>query len=551
MRLQLGCAAALCMTLVAGCGGDKADLVVRNAHIVTMDGRGTTAQAMAVKDGRILALGKEQEMLNAHRGARVVDVKGATVYPGLIDAHSHLLGYALTLDRLNVVGTTSYEEVVSAVSKARPAASGWIRGRGWDQNDWALRDFPDRAPLDSLHPETPVVLQRIDGHAVLVNRAALVASSMWEVDEVLGGEILRRPDGTPSGVLVDGAADSLLARIPKPGRAEKQRALAKAERNLLACGLTTVTDAGLDWADMLLLDSLHQTGDLNLRVVAMANPTRANLDSMVACGGIRTDRLVAEAFKFYMDGALGSRGAALLEPYDDRPGHRGLLLQDPKVYKEQLAEVLDAGFQAATHAIGDSAARLVLNIYGELLEGANDLRWRMEHAQVIHPDDLHKFGMHAVIPSVQPTHATSDMYWAGERLGRARVRRAYAYQDLHEQLGMLPLGTDFPVEDIDPRKTYLAAVARQDANRTPKEGFHVDQALTPEQSLLGMTLWAALASRMEAEVGSLEPGKRADFVVMDRDWLLLDDPHDVLSSKVLQTYMSGELLHSTQTTIRP
>lgn len=551
MRLQLGCAAALCMTLVAGCGGDKADLVVRNAHIVTMDGRGTTAQAMAVKDGRILALGKEQEMLNAHRGARVVDVKGATVYPGLIDAHSHLLGYALTLDRLNVVGTTSYEEVVSAVSKARPAASGWIRGRGWDQNDWAFRDFPDRAPLDSLHPETPVVLQRIDGHAVLVNRAALVASSMWEVDEVLGGEILRRPDGTPSGVLVDGAADSLLARIPKPGRAEKQRALAKAERNLLACGLTTVTDAGLDWADMLLLDSLHQTGDLNLRVVAMANPTRANLDSMVACGGIRTDRLVAEAFKFYMDGALGSRGAALLEPYDDRPGHRGLLLQDPKVYKEQLAEVLDAGFQAATHAIGDSAARLVLNIYGELLEGANDLRWRMEHAQVIHPDDLHKFGMNAVIPSVQPTHATSDMYWAGERLGRARVRRAYAYQDLHGQLGMLPLGTDFPVEDIDPRKTYLAAVARQDANRTPKEGFHVDQALTPEQSLLGMTLWAALASRMEAEVGSLEPGKRADFVVMDRDWLLLDDPHDVLSSKVLQTYMSGELLHSTQTTIRP
>jgi predicted amidohydrolase YtcJ len=506
---------------------------------------------MAVKDGRILALGKEQEMLNAHRGARVVDVKGATVYPGLIDAHSHLLGYALTLDRLNVVGTTSYEEVVSAVSKARPAASGWIRGRGWDQNDWALRDFPDRAPLDSLHPETPVVLQRIDGHAVLVNRAALVASSMWEVDEVLGGEILRRPDGTPSGVLVDGAADSLLARIPKPGRAEKQRALAKAERNLLACGLTTVTDAGLDWADMLLLDSLHQTGDLNLRVVAMANPTRANLDSMVACGGIRTDRLVAEAFKFYMDGALGSRGAALLEPYDDRPGHRGLLLQDPKVYKEQLAEVLDAGFQAATHAIGDSAARLVLNIYGELLEGANDLRWRMEHAQVIHPDDLPKFGMHAVIPSVQPTHATSDMYWAGERLGRARVRRAYAYQDLHGQLGMLPLGTDFPVEDIDPRKTYLAAVARQDANRTPKEGFHVDQALTPEQSLLGMTLWAALASRMESEVGSLEPGKRADFVVMDRDWLLLDDPHDVLSSKVLQTYMSGELLHSTQTTIRP
>ena len=277
-----------------------------------------------------------------------------------------------------------------------------------------------------------MVLQRIDGHAVLANRAALKASSMWEVGEVLGGEILRRPDGTPTGVLVDGAADSLLARIPKPGRTEKQLALAQAEQNLLACGLTTVTDAGLDWADILLLDSLHQTGDLQLRVVAMANPTRANLDSMAAHGGLRTDKLVAESFKFYMDGALGSRGAALIQPYDDRPGHRGLLLQDPDVYRGQLAEVLDAGFQAATHAIGDSAARLVLNMYGELLGGSNDLRWRMEHAQVIHPDDLPKFGMHAVIPSVQPTHATSDMYWAGERLGRARIRRAYAYQDLHD-----------------------------------------------------------------------------------------------------------------------
>jgi len=551
MRFKLGCALALCWALASGCGGDTADLVVRNAHIVAMDGRGTTAQAMAVKDGRVLALGKEQEILNAHRGARVVDVKGATVYPGLIDAHSHLLGYALGLGRLNVVGTTSYEEVVGAVSKASPGAAGWVRGRGWDQNDWEERNFPDRAPLDSLHPDTPVVLQRIDGHAVLANRAALEASSMWDVGEVPGGEVLRRPDGTPTGVLIDGAADSLLARIPKPGRAEKQQALAEAERNLLACGLTTVTDAGLDWADILLLDSLHQTGDLKLRVVAMANPTRANLDSMVAHGGIRTEKLVAESFKFYMDGALGSRGAALLQPYDDRPGHRGLLLQDLAVYRAQLTEVLDAGFQAATHAIGDSAARLVLTMYGELLVGPNDLRWRMEHAQVIHPDDLPKFGMHAVIPSVQPTHATSDMYWAGERLGRARIRRAYAYQDLHGQLGMLPLGTDFPVEDIDPRKTHLAAVARQDANRTPKEGFHLDQALTPDQSLLGMTLWAALASRMEAEVGSLEPGKRADFVVVDRDWLLLDDPHEVLSSNVLQTYMDGTLLHSTQTSVAP
>ena len=355
MRFKLGCALALCWALASGCGGDTADLVVRNAHIVAMDGRGTTAQAMAVKDGRVLALGKEQEVLNAHRGARVVDVKGATVYPGLIDAHSHLLGYALGLGRLNVVGTTSYEEVVNAVSKASPTASGWIRGRGWDQNDWADRNFPDRGPLDSLHPGTPVVLQRIDGHAVLVNRAALEASSLWEVGEVPGGEILRRPDGTPTGVLVDGAADSLLARIPKPGRTEKQLALAQAEQNLLACGLTTVTDAGLDWADILLLDSLHQTGDLQLRVVAMANPTRANLDSMVAHGGLRTDKLVAESFKFYMDGALGSRGALLRQPYSDRTGWFGLATQREQEFKRQIETLHGHGLQAATHCIDDSA----------------------------------------------------------------------------------------------------------------------------------------------------------------------------------------------------
>lgn len=549
-HLALFAVALACMAWSA-CQTSEADQVLRNAHIVCLDGAGTEAQAMAVHDGRIVALGKEHEILNAYRGAKVMDMAGATIYPGLIDAHSHLLGYALTLDRLNLVGTASWEEVMERLAQWQAPGEGWVRGRGWDQNDWAISEFPTRRDLDALFPSRPVVLQRIDGHAVLANERALRETGMWEVEQVPGGEVLRLPDGSPSGVLVDGAADSLLSRIPEPSVQEKVSALKLAEQKMLEAGLTTVTDAGLEWGDILLMDSLHRSGDLHVRVMAMANPTPDNFDAMVARGGMRTDRLVAESFKFYMDGSLGSRGAALLAPYDDRPGHRGLLLQNVEAYKAQLRVVHENGFQAATHAIGDSAARLVLGAYAEILQGPNDFRWRVEHAQVLHPMDRPLFGQNSVIPSVQPTHATSDMYWAGERLGRGRIRRAYAYVDLMAELGMLPLGTDFPVEDIDPRKTFLAAVARQDAMRYPPEGFHMDQALTPRQAMLGMTLWAAIASRMDKEVGSLEVGKQADFVVMDRDWLKLEDPHEVLEAEVLQTFVAGELLHSTKPPLLP
>ncbi len=532
--------------LLIGCHWAKepVDLVIRNAHIVCLDGAGTQVQAMAIHEGQIVALGKEHEILNAYRGLIVEDVQGATVYPGLIDAHSHLLGYALNLAHTDLVGTTSWEEVVSQLKEEHiQSTTPWVRGRGWDQNDWSLSDFPDREALDELFPNRPVALQRIDGHAVIANRHALELTRLWNAKSLPGGEILRRPDGTPTGVLIDGAADSLLARIPKPSPATKTEALRTAAQRLVACGLTTVTDAGLDVDDIALLDSLHQTGDLKLRVVAMANPTEPNFQAMSERGGWDTPRLKAQSFKFYMDGALGSRGAALLEPYDDRPGHRGLLLQSMDAYEAQLRRIHADGFQAATHAIGDSAARLVLGAYERVLSGPNDHRWRVEHAQVIHPDDLNRFGTSSIIPSVQPTHATSDMYWAGVRLGRGRIRRAYAYADLRDQLGMIPLGTDFPVEDVDPRKTFLAAVARQDAARYPEEGFHVDQALTPRDAMLGMTLWAALASRMDTLTGSLEVGKRADFVITNRDWLKLSDPHEVLNAQILQTFIDGEQVH--------
>ena len=532
--------------LLVGCqlAKEPADLVVRNAHVVCLDGAGTQAQAMAIRDGRILAIGKEHEILNAYRGEMVEDMQGATVYPGLIDAHSHLLGYALNLAHTDLVGTTSWEEVVTKLQNDHAhSTTPWVRGRGWDQNDWSVPAFPDREALDELFPHRPVALQRIDGHAVIANRHALELTRLWGAKSLPGGEILRRADGTPTGVLIDGAADSLLARIPEPSANTKTEALRIAAQRLVACGLTTVTDAGLDVDDIALLDSLHGSGDLKLRVVAMANPTESNFQAMAQRGGWDTPRLKAQSFKFYMDGALGSRGAALLEPYDDRPGHRGLLLQSMEEYEAQLNRIHGDGFQAATHAIGDSAARLVLSAYERVLGGPNDRRWRIEHAQVIHPDDLNRFGASSIIPSVQPTHATSDMYWAGVRLGRGRIRRAYAYADLRDQLGMIPLGTDFPVEDVDPRKTYLAAVARQDAKRYPEEGFHMDQALTPREAMLGMTLWAALASHMDTLTGSLEVGKRADFIVTNRDWLKLTDPHDVLNVDIRKTYIDGEQVH--------
>ena len=538
----------VCIVLASqGCRFAKApaDVVLHNAHVVCLDGAGSVAQAVAIHDGQIVCVGKEHEIRNAYRGEVELDLAGATVYPGLIDAHSHLLGYALNLDHIDLTGTTSFEEVLARlVKEANGASEDWVRGRGWDQNDWPIQTFPDRKQLDVLFPDRPVALQRIDGHAVLANEKALRQAGLFDAVVIPGGEMLRLPDGSPSGVLIDGAADSLLSRIPDPTTQTKTQALLRAQVNLLQLGLTTVTDAGLDVEDIALLDSLHQSGDLKLRIVAMANPKPKNFEVMAQRGGWRTSRLIAQSFKFYMDGALGSRGAALLKDYEDRPGHRGLLLQSMAEYESQLARIHADGFQAATHAIGDSAVRLVLQSYANILQGPNDRRWRMEHAQVIHPEDLPMFGQHSIVPSVQPTHATSDMYWAGQRLGRGRIRRAYAYADLLSQLGMLPLGTDFPVEDIDPRKTFLAAVARQDVDRFPQAGFHLDQALTPKQCMLGMTLWAALASQLEDELGSIEVGKRADLVVMDRDWIRLKDPHDVMQSRVIATILDGEFVYS-------
>jgi len=534
---------ALVAILLLSCNfkSQKADLILHNAVALTCDGslQQATPMAIAIADGLIVATGPERAILNSFTSKQKIDLQQAVIYPGFIDAHAHFTGYALSLLTVDLVGTTSYQDVLNRVELfALEHPSGWITGRGWDQTDWDTTTFPTRTYLDELFPTRPVAIRRIDGHALLANAAALRLAGLSTFRHIEGGEMLTFNDGSPTGVLIDGAADSLLTVIPKVQTDLKISALIEAEKHLFARGLTSIVDAGLEFADIQLIDSLHKSGTLSIRVVAMASGTRPNLDSTFKIGPYSTSRLFARSIKFYMDGSLGSRGAALLEPYTDRPSHSGFIFQNPDEFYQSLMKADELGFQVATHCIGDSAVRNVLKVYNEILGGQNDKRWRIEHAQVVNPKDLPLFTSASVIPSVQPTHATSDMYWAGERLGRNRVRHAYAYKDLEQALGLLPLGTDMPVEDIDPIKTFYAATVRKDSDGFPQEGYHKDQSLSRQSALHGMTLWAAIANFQDKSVGSIEVGKFADLVVLDRN-LLTSSPESILDAKILRTFVSG------------
>ena len=531
---------------VSGCGfkSESADSIVHNGTIITMDAQNSIGRAMAIRNGRILAIGAEREILNRYRATEVTDLKGGVVFPGLMDGHAHLVGYADGLLEANLFATESWEEAVGRmVAHDQERPNEWVVGRGWDQNDWEEPRFPTRLLLDEYFPDKPVVLERIDGHALIVNRIALELAGLWSASGAApeGGEILRGEGGYPTGVLVDNACALIQKHVPRRAPAERFEALMEAQENLLAQGITGLTDAGLAPGEILRLDSLHGTGDLKLRINAMVNSEDSSIQWLRARGPILKDRLTVRSVKFYMDGALGSRGALLLEPYSDRPGWHGLGTQDASWFREQLEALALDSLQAATHCIGDSAVRWVLEAYQEILGGTNDRRWRIEHAQVVAPKDFDGFGRNSIIPSVQPTHATSDMYWAGERLGRNRIRRAYAYQELLGQLGMVALGTDFPVEDIDPRKTFFASVARRDANGFPEGGFQANNSLSKEQTLRGMTQWVALAQFQESDLGTVEVGKWADLTWMDRNWMTID-PIDVLDTRVLGTCIAGEWL---------
>ncbi len=517
----------------------NADLIVYNAKIYTVNPDFQIVQAMAVADGKVLAVGSDDEILAGFSTQNQIDLNNKIVYPGFIDAHCHFYGYGENLyRRADLKEAKSFDEVLQRLKeyhKTHPTE--WVMGRGWDQNDWPGQNYPSIGELDNIFPDHPVYLIRIDGHAALVNSEALKRAGIGENTKDEGGEIVLQ-----NGLLVDNAMELVRIKIPEFEEYLKGDALKQAENNCFAVGLTSVMDAGLDKPTIDLIDSLQKSGKLKMRQDVMMSPEGEGFEEMLEKAPYKTDRLHVHSVKMYADGALGSRGAKMLDDYSDDPGNTGLVVNPMEFYRDICKKAYEKGLQVNTHAIGDSAVRLVLDVYAEQLKGKNDLRWRVEHAQIVHPDDFEKFGKYNIIPSMQPTHATSDMYWAEDRVGAERIKGAYALKDLMEQNAWIPLGTDFPIEDINPLYTFYAAVARKDLNQYPEEGFQMENALSREEALKGMTIWAAKGSFEENEKGSLEPGKFADFVIFDKD--IMEMPLDeVPALQVDQSWINGEKVY--------
>ena len=533
----------LAISILMACSSRKQiDLLVYNAQIYTVDSLFSQAEAMAIKDGKIVAIGNKADLNKEFEANDSLDAQGKSIYPGFIDGHAHFLAYGQGLQTVDLVGTKSWAEIVEKVENfAAQNPEGWILGRGWDQNDWADKRFPSNEQLNQLFPDRPVLLTRVDGHAAMANQNALELAGIKPGQILTGGEI-GVSNGKLNGLLIDNAVDLVASKIPDPSKEQLNKALLAAQQNCFAAGLTTVVDCGLDHPMVKVIDELQQQNELKMRLFVMLSDKKANYDYLFKNGAFKTERLNVSSFKVYADGALGSRGACLLKHYSDQPGNSGFLLSKKEHFEEVAQKIADKGFQMCTHAIGDSANREILNIYAKVLKGKNDRRWRIEHAQVLDPADFKLFGAHSVVPSVQPTHATSDMYWAGERLGAERLKGAYAYQDLLKQNGWLVLGTDFPVENIDPMLTFYAATIRKDSKGWPEKGFQTENALSREQALRGMTIWAAKGNFEEKEKGSLEVGKFADFIILDQD-IIKATPADLLKTKVLSTYVNGEKVY--------
>ena len=525
---------------------EKVDLIVLNTKVYTIDKNFSIAKSFAVKNGKFLDVGTDKEILNKYSAPIIYNAIGKTIYPGFIDGHCHFYYYGLGLQRnADLTGSKSFEEVLEIIKKFhKENPSEWITGRGWDQNDWEKKEFPDKNELDKLFPNNPVFLTRVDGHAALVNIEALKRAGITGKTIVEGG-VIKLKDGKPTGILIDNAIDLVKEIIPQPDKNEQINALIKAQDNCFAVGLTSIVDAYLDKEIVELIDSLHKCGDLKIRVYTMLSSTEENIEKFVKNGPYKTDHLTVRSVKLFADGALGSRGALLMEPYSDDPDNIGLLMESPDYYRNICEKALKYGYQVNTHAIGDSGVRFILNIYGEFLKDTNDLRWRIEHSQVVHPDDFKLFKKYSIIPSVQPTHATSDMYWAENRLGEKRIKGAYAFKELLQQNGWIIIGTDFPVEDINPLYTFYAAVARKDLKAYPENGFQMENALTREEALKSMTIWAAKGSFEENEKGSIEPGKNADFVVLDKDIMKIDE-NKIPDVKVVKTFVGGEEVYSSE-----
>jgi len=528
-----------------------ADLVVTNARIYTVDDARPVVTAMAVRDGKVLFTGSQREAM-ALRGAgtRVVDLGGRPVIPGMVDAHAHLLGLGQSLRNVDLVGAKSYDEVIARVverARSQPAGT-WILGRGWDQNDWGDTRFPTHEALSRALPNHPVWLTRVDGHAGLANATAMRAAGVTAASvDPSGGRIERTATREPTGVFIDNAKSLVERAIPEPTRDDTRRAIAAAITESHRWGLVGLHDAGESRATIDLMEEMAKAGQIPFRLYVMVSDDSAAIAHYLARGpqsALYDDHLWIRAFKLYADGALGSRGAALLEPYSDDPNNRGLLLSAPAHIQDVATRALRAGFQVNTHAIGDRGNRVVLDAYDAALKASPTAnhRFRVEHAQILNHDDIPRFAELGVIPSMQAVHQTSDMYWAGSRLGLGRLLGAYAWRSLLNTGVVVPNGSDFPVEAVNPLLSFHSAVSRQDADNWPVGGWMPEQRMTRDEALKSMTLWPAYAAFQESMMGSLAPGKLADFVVLDRDIMTVPD-RDILGANVLATYIGGKAVY--------
>lgn len=534
------CIIIACFT---ACKQQEVDLIVTNANIYTVNKQFSKAQAFAIKDGKFVAVGTTNEINAKYSAKQTLDANNQTIVPGLIDAHCHFYRFGLQQQKVSLEGTKSYDEVLQKLADFQDTKNpDYITGRGWDQNDWEVQTFPTKEKLDKLFPNTPVAIRRVDGHALLVNEAALNYSGLSETNfpkNITGGEFITK-NGKLTGVLIDRAMSYI--KTPNTTTKEAIAGLMDAQKINFSYGLTTVDDAGLARNEIELMDSLHKTGDLKMRVYAMVSATQENLDHYTKKGIYKTDRLNVRSFKVYGDGALGSRGAAMKDSYSDRENHFGALIYAPERYQEIAKQIAASEYQMNTHAIGDSANYWVLKVYEKALQGKNakNRRWRNEHSQIVDHHDFELFKN--VIPSIQPTHATSDMYWAGDRVGADRIKGGYAYKKLLDTYGMVALGTDYPVEQVNPFLTFYAAVVRKDIKGYPEGGYQMENALTREETLKGMTIWAAYANFEEQEKGSIEVGKFADFVILNQNIMEVEDSK-IPTTLASATYINGEKVH--------
>ena len=516
---------------------ETVDTIVINGNIYTVNSNFERAQAFAIKNGKILDVGSNLEIQAKYSPTYINDAKGKTILPGFIDAHCHFLGLGLQQQKVDLTGTKSFDEVVERiVNFQKEKHTNFITGRGWDQNDWELKEFPTKEKLDALFPNTPIAVRRIDGHAILANQAAIDLAKVTINTKAEGGFILQK-NGKLTGVFIDGPMNLIEAIIPAPSKKELIAALKDAEKICINLGLTTVDDAGLSKYAIELIDSLQQAGELKMRIYAMVSASDRSIDYYTKKGILKTDRLNVRSFKVYADGALGSRGAAMKKPYSDQHNHYGALVTPLNDLKKYATKIAASDFQMNTHAIGDSANYIMLKTYKEVLKDKKDRRWRIEHAQIIDEKDFEYFDN--ILPSVQPTHATSDMYWAEDRIGSERMKGAYAYKNLLNKYGKIALGTDFPVEKVSPLLTFYAAVARKDLNKYPTNGFQMENALTREETLKGMTIWAAYSNFEENEKGSIEIGKMADFIILNKHIMEVEEDQ-IPYIQIEETYIGGE-----------